>query len=81
MSYRPGDLVLYKPNYGKDAVSDELVDMIGIVLGDALFSEDEYLSVFWADGQTIDTHLHDLVPLGVRHRRTVIRSRRGGING
>ena len=67
MTYRPGDLVKFKPEYTVTGGGDaDLVGMVGMVLSTQLRKvpdDDEYLPVLWADGETIDTHLNDLEPV------------------
>lgn len=65
MSYTAGDLVKFIPQHPV-SVDAELVGMVGMVLGAPKSDEGEYLSVLWADGETIDTHLNDLEPFDWR---------------
>lgn len=64
MSFTAGDLVKFIPQH--PGVEPEFVGMVGMVLGAPRFDEGEYLSVLWADGVTIDTHLNDLEPVDWR---------------
>jgi len=59
VTYKPGDLVKFIPQHPISADPD-LVGMVGMVLGSPKFDDGEYLSVLWADGETLDTHLNDL---------------------
>ena len=67
MTYRPGDLVKFKPEYTVTGGGDaELVGMVGMVLSVQMRKvpdDEEYLPILWADGETIDTHLNDLEPV------------------
>jgi len=70
VTYKPGDLVKFKPEYAANTssplVDEELIGMVGMVLSTQLRKvpdDEEYLPVLWADGETIDTHLNDLEPV------------------
>lgn len=67
MTYRPGDLVKFKPEHTVGGRADaELVGMVGMVLSTQMRKvpdDEEYLPILWADGETIDTHLNDLEPV------------------
>jgi hypothetical protein len=67
VTYKPGDLVKFVPEYTESGGGDaSLVGMVGMVLSTHLRKvpdDEEYLPILWADGATIATHLNDLQPV------------------
>jgi len=63
VSYSTGDLVKFIPKQGTWEHDDPLIGMVGMILSSSLWYDDEYLSVIWADGMTLDAHVDDLEPV------------------
>lgn len=65
MTLGPGDFVVFSPGRASRWWSSA-TGMVGMVLGGPRRRDDEYLSIRWADGETMEMHMGDLQPFDPR---------------